>query len=195
MPLVTAELAGLVTHVAVAVGLASVGIGANAVAWGWVVDAVALAAVIVGVSRPPSRPDFDLVIARHLLRFGFPLALSAAIFEGVMNVDFPIVGRELAGASPGVCLLAFSQANWPVSIVSGAMGRVSFAGYSALRHDRDRLARGIPPLHGGRTVGDDSAGARSRARTRSRVGRLRVGLGGCRRPGATGRWPPVVPSW
>jgi PST family polysaccharide transporter len=143
VPQVTAEVVGIVAYIVVAVGLASAGLDANAVAWGRVVGAAATAAVMIGVSPWPSRPDFDLGIARQLLRFGLPLALSTAVFEGVMNVDYLIVGRELAGASLGVYLLAFNLSNWPVSIVSTAIGRVSFAGYSALRHDRDRLAAGF----------------------------------------------------
>ena len=143
VPLMIGEVAGMVAYVAVAVGLATLGGEAESVAWGRVVGAVVTAAILIGVSPWPSRPAFDLRIARRLVHFGIPLALSAALFEGVMNVDYLIVGRELAGASLGVYLLAFNLSNWPVSIVGGAMGRVSFAGYSALRHDRDRFVRGF----------------------------------------------------
>ncbi len=40
-------------------------------------------------------------------------------------------------------LLAFNLSSWPVSVVSVAIGRVSFAGYSALLDDHARLVRGF----------------------------------------------------
>lgn len=143
VPLVTGEVVGMVAFVAVAAWLATRGVDAEAVAWGRVVGAVVTAGILISVSRWPSWPHFDRRVARQLVRYGLPLAVSATLFEGVMNVDYLIVGRELAGASLGVYLLAFNLSTWPVSIVSRAMSRVSFAGYSAVRHDRDRLVRGF----------------------------------------------------
>jgi PST family polysaccharide transporter len=78
-----------------------------------------------------------------LLAFGFPLAASTAVLESVMNVDYLIVGRELYGAALGVYLLAFNLSSWPVSVLSVAIARVSFAGYSALGDDHARLDRGF----------------------------------------------------
>jgi O-antigen/teichoic acid export membrane protein len=138
-----AEVVGMAVYVAASVGLASMGIDANAIAWGRVLGAIATGAVIVGVSWWPARPAFDVRVARELLRYGAPLAASAALFEAVMSIDYLIVGRELAGAALGVYLLAFNLSSWPVSILSVAIGRVSFAGYSALLGERDRFLRGV----------------------------------------------------
>ncbi|MFV0317406.1 MAG: lipopolysaccharide biosynthesis protein [Microthrixaceae bacterium] len=142
-PQIVAEVFGMLVYVGVAVGLAASDAGPNSIAWGRVLGAMATGVVLIGASRWPARPNFDLRIARELLRFGLPLAVSAAVFEAVMSVDYLIVGRELAGAMLGIYLLAFNLSSWPVSVLSMAIGRVSFAGYSALLGDHERLVRGF----------------------------------------------------
>lgn len=143
VPQVIAEVVGTVAYVGMSVGLAVTGIDANSIAWGRVTGALVTGVILALAARWKVRPAFNLGVARELLRFGMPLAVSAAVFEGVMSVDYLIVGRELAGASLGVYLLAFNLSSWPVSVVSLAIGRVSFAGYSALLGDHDRLVRGF----------------------------------------------------
>ena len=143
VPQVLAEVAGMAVYVLSSIGLASRGIDANAIAWGRVLGAVTTGGLIVAVSWWPARPAFDLRVARELLRFGLPLAASTAVFEAVMSIDYLIVGRELAGVALGVYLLAFNLSSWPVSILSVAISRVSFAGYSSLLEDPVRLVRGF----------------------------------------------------
>ena len=143
LPQMVAEVLGMLVYVGVAVGLAASGAGPNSIAWGRVLGATATGVILIGASWWPARPNFDLRTARELLRFGLPLAVSAAVFEAVMSVDYLIVGRELAGAMLGIYLLAFNLSSWPVSVLSMAIGRVSFAGYSALLGDHERLVRGF----------------------------------------------------
>lgn len=143
VPQVLAEVGGMALYVLVAIGLASRGVDAEAIAWGRVIGAITTGCAIIAVSRWPSRPSFDVHVARRLLSFGVPLAASAAVFEAVMSIDYLIVGRELSGAALGVYLLAFNLSSWPVSVLSVAIGRVSFAGYAALAGDHARLVRGF----------------------------------------------------
>ncbi len=143
LPQVVAEFAGMALYVGLSVGLASSGAGPNSIAWGRVGGAIGTGVLLVAASGWPARPSFDRKVAADLLRFGLPLAVSAAVFESVMSIDYLIVGRELAGAALGVYLLAFNLSSWPVSVVSLAIGRVSFAGYSALLGDHERLVRGF----------------------------------------------------
>lgn len=140
---VTAEVGGMAAYAGTALALASFGLDGEAVAWGRVAGAAVTGVVIAAAGRWPARPSFDLSIARSLLTFGFPLAASTAVLESVMNVDYLIVGRELYGAALGVYLLAFNLSSWPVSVLSVAIARVSFAGYSALCDDHERLDRGF----------------------------------------------------
>lgn len=140
---VVAEVVGMAVFAGTAVVLADAGVGAHSMAWARLLGAVATGGLILAVSRWPSRPGFDRRIAGQLLRFGAPLAISQSVLEGVMTVDYLIVGRELTGAALGVYLLAFNLSSWPVSVVSVAVARVSFAGYSSLLGDQARLARGF----------------------------------------------------
>ncbi len=95
IPQVLCESAGMAVYIAVSIGLASTGVDANAIAWGRALGALATGALMLSVSWWPARPAFNRQVASELLRFGMPLAVSAAVFEGVMSVDYLIVGREL----------------------------------------------------------------------------------------------------
>jgi len=140
---VVAEVLGTLLFAASSIVLATVGVESESLAWGRVLGAVATGVVIVSYSRWPARPSFDWRVAWKLLSYGFPLAASTAVFEAVMSIDYLIVGRELAGAALGIYLLAFNLSSWPVSVLSVAIARVSFAGFAALVTDQARLVRGF----------------------------------------------------
>lgn len=144
LPLVIAEVAGMVVYAGVALLLAAgFGIDGDAVALGRLAGSVVTGVLIAAAGRWSVSPGFDRAVARRLLSYGLPLAGSAAVFEAVLNVDYLMVGRELYGAALGMYLLAFNLSSWPVSIISAAIGRVSFAGYAALQGDAQRLERGF----------------------------------------------------
>ena len=68
--------------------------------------------------------------ARQLLQFGLPLAGAGLLTLGVVNVDSAIVGATLGPAFLGLYQLAFNISSWPVSSISQAVERISFAGFS-----------------------------------------------------------------
>lgn len=143
VPQLVAEVVGMVVYAAVAVGLAAGDWGGSAVAWARTLGAVVTGVLLVWAAPWPSRPGLDRAVAASLLRFGLPVAMSTLVLEAVLNVDYLLVGRELGGAAVGTYLLAFNLSSWPVSIVSVAVARVSFAGFAALVGDDDRLQRGF----------------------------------------------------
>jgi O-antigen/teichoic acid export membrane protein len=134
-----AEALGMVVFIVVAIGLAAVGIGAMSMAWGRLAGSAATGLLYVRRQPFPGSPRFDVGHARALLVFGVPLGLSHLVWEGVLNVDYLVVGQILGPATLGIYLLAFNLSNWPVSIISVAVQRVSFAAFSHLVQDRDRL--------------------------------------------------------
>lgn len=134
-----AETLGNVVYVAVAVVLAVQGAEAWSIAWGRVLGSVVTGGLFVVYAPFRCRPGFDRSIAWSMGRFGIPLALSALVWEGVLNLDYLVVGRVLGTASLGVYLLAFNLSSWPVSTVSMAVAKVSFAGFSRLVEDRARF--------------------------------------------------------
>ena len=117
---------------AVALALAAGGHGPWSIVWARLVGTVVTGALIV-VFAPIRRPlRFDRQVApRELIHFGVPQAGAAILTEGMLNVDYLIVGSVLGAAPLGIYLLAFNLSNWPTSIVGLGIGRVAFAGLRA----------------------------------------------------------------
>ena len=146
--LLVAESAGTVAYIAVALALAAGGHGPWSIVWARLVGTVVTGALIV-VFAPIRRPlRFDRQVARELIHFGVPQAGAAILTEGMLNVDYLIVGSVLGAAPLGIYLLAFNLSNWPTSIVGLGIGRVAFAGFARLVEDRRRLVDAYP-----RTIG------------------------------------------
>lgn len=142
--LALAELGGFLVGTPVTIGLAVFGAGPWSIVVGRIAGATAVGIIVIA-SAPFRVPfAFDRVIGRELVRFGAPLALSAVVSQAVLNVDYIIVGRELGPVALGVYLLAFNLSSWPASLVSTAVARVAFAGFSRLVADRDRLRSAFP---------------------------------------------------
>lgn len=142
--LALAELVGFLAGTPAAIGLAIAGAGPWSIVAGRVVTAVVVALVVVASAPFRVRPAWDRAIGTGLVRFGAPLALSALVSQAVLNVDYIVVGRALGSVELGVYLLAFNLSSWPASLVSTAVARVAFAGFSRLVEDRDRLATAFP---------------------------------------------------
>lgn len=134
-----AETLGMVVYVVVAVVLAVGGAGPWSIAWGRVLGSIVTGSLFARYAPFRCRPGFDPAVAREMLRFGVPLALSALVAEAVLNVDYVIVGQTLGPVNLGIYLLAFNLSSWPVSTVSMAVAKVAFAGFSRLVGDRERL--------------------------------------------------------
>lgn len=139
-----AELGGFLAGVPVTLGLAVAGAGPWSIVAGRVVTAVVVAVIVVIAAPFRVRPSYDRATAVALVRFGAPLALSAVVSQAVLNVDYIVVGRSLGSEDLGVYLLAFNLSSWPANIITTAVARVAFAGFSRLAEDRSRLATAIP---------------------------------------------------
>ncbi len=112
------------------VWLAFGGRGAISFAWGSVAGCTA---ALVAATMPAPYvvlPGWNTAQARQLLSYGLPLAGASLLTLGVMNVDSAIVGATLGPAMLGLYQLAFNVSSWPVSSISQAVQRVSFAGFS-----------------------------------------------------------------
>ena len=139
-----AELGGFFAGVPVTIGMAIAGAGPWSIVAGRVVTSVVVAGIVVISAPYRVRPSWDRAAAVALVRFGAPLALSAVVFQAVLNVDYIVVGRALGSEDLGVYLLAFNLSSWPANIITTAVARVAFAGFSRLAEDRGRLATAIP---------------------------------------------------
>jgi len=124
------DILNFVVSTAVTLWLAFSGHGAISFAWGSLAGCTV--ALITAVIAAPYvvLPGWNTRDARQLLQFGLPLAGAGLLTLGVVNVDSAIVGATLGPAMLGLYQLAFNISSWPVSSISQAVERVSFAGFS-----------------------------------------------------------------
>jgi O-antigen/teichoic acid export membrane protein len=134
------DLANFVVSTGVTVWLAFSGQGAMSFAWGSLAGCT-VALVVATVAAPMFvLPGWNTAQARQLLQFGLPLAGASLLALGVFNVDSAIVGATLGAAMLGLYQLAFNISSWPVSSISQAVQRVSFAGFSRVADSgKDRM--------------------------------------------------------
>jgi PST family polysaccharide transporter len=124
----------------VTIWLAFSGQGAMSFAWGSLAGCTA-AMLVATVAAPHFiRPGWNTAQARQLLQFGLPLAGASLLTLGVVNVDSAIVGHTLGPAMLGLYQLAFNISSWPVSSISQAVQRISFAGFSRVADSGKGLA-------------------------------------------------------
>ncbi len=120
----------LVVSSTLSIVLALRGFGPWALGWGLLVSSV-LSGVMTALKAPHRYwPGLDLTVLRELLGFGMPLAGASALVFLCLNVDYIVVGRELGAEALGFYTLAFNVCSWPVTLMSVAIRRVSFAGFS-----------------------------------------------------------------
>lgn len=137
------EFAALPVNVAISVGLALAGAGAWALVIGQIVGNLVSAVVIMRLAPFRVWPGWDGPAARWMLRFGVPLAFTSLVEYILLNLDYVIVGRILGTTALGLYLLAYNVSNWPVSIVTDAVRRVSIAGFAQVSADADAVRAGF----------------------------------------------------
>lgn len=138
--LAQAEFWSMPFGVVLTVGLAAWGSGAWSFAIGQVV-ANAVSALLI-IRWAPFRPRFgyDRAVARRMLAFGLPLAGASLVEYMLLNADYIIVGRTLGPVALGFYLLAYNLSNWPSSLLTEAVRKVSFVSFHELSEDPERLA-------------------------------------------------------
>jgi PST family polysaccharide transporter len=124
------DILNFVVSTAITLWLAFSGHGAISFAWGSLVGCTVALITAVIVAPYVVLPGWNTRDARQLLQFGLPLAGAGLLTLGVVNVDSAIVGATLGPAMLGLYQLAFNMSSWPVSSISQAVERISFAGFS-----------------------------------------------------------------
>ncbi len=126
------DLICILTSAVISIWLAARGLGAWALVWGALVSSVMSGVMTFWWSPERYWPGFDRSAVRELLIYGLPLAGASALLFLTLNVDYLVVGHQLGSAALGYYALAFNVSSWPVNLVSVAIRRVSFAGFSRL---------------------------------------------------------------
>jgi PST family polysaccharide transporter len=133
--LAVAEFSAMPVGVAVTVGMAAAGFGAWSLAIGQVCGNLMSRAMMLYFSPFVPRPGFDVAVARQMLSFGIPLALTSLLEYSLLNADYVVVGGSLGPALLGLYLLAYNISGWPVTILTDAIRRVSIVGFARLDTD------------------------------------------------------------
>ena len=123
----------------VSISTALAGMGAMSLAAGRI--AGALAGAVLFLHAQPVRFGFDRAIARRLLAFGLPLALSSIVVFAVKSIDQVIVGGVLGPIALGYYVLALNLASWPVAVFSQPVRDVSPAAFARLQGDPPALRK------------------------------------------------------
>jgi len=137
------EFAAMPVGVGLSIGLALAGAGAWSLALGALAGNIVSAVVITRMAPFRVLPGWDSAAASWMLRFGAPLALTSLVEYVVLNLDYVVVGRTLGPVALGLYLLAYNVSNWPKSIVTDAVRRVSIAGFAHVSADDDAVRAGF----------------------------------------------------
>lgn len=89
------------------------------------------------------RPSFALRSGLEILRFGGLTALSRILFWASGSVDVAIAGRVLGERLLGVYSVALSMALMPLNKLMPILTQVSFAAFSRIQDDRERVRRNV----------------------------------------------------
>jgi O-antigen/teichoic acid export membrane protein len=135
-----ADLANFVVSTSVTLWLAFSGHGVISFAWGSLAGCTVSLIILIVAAPYVVLPGWNTQDARQLLQFGLPLAGAGLLTLGVVNVDSAIVGATLGPAFLGLYQLAFNMSSWPVSSISQAVERISFAGFSRVADSVKELA-------------------------------------------------------
>jgi lipopolysaccharide exporter len=129
----------------VSIGLAAAGLGAWAIAWGYVAGNLASCAAAWALAGyRPGRHAWRLSrnVSGPLLRYGTPAAGQGVLGALVFNVDYLIVGHFLGAASLGLYTLAFRLPQTLIINVFFVISAVAFPIFSRARENPERLRSG-----------------------------------------------------
>jgi PST family polysaccharide transporter len=133
--LAIAEFGAIPVGVVVTIAMAAAGYGAWSLAIGQLCGNVVSGVLMMLFSPFVPRPGFDPAVARPMLAFGVPLALTSLLEYLLFNADYVVVGRVLGPVALGLYLLAYNISGWPVTILTDAIRRVSIVGFARLDAD------------------------------------------------------------
>ena len=131
-----AELAGALTQVGLAVGLAVAGAGVWSLVAGYLAGFTIQGALLWAlVPWRPSPRNASWSILREMIGYG--RFVGAAHIVNLVNRTFDnvVVGRVLGTAALGLYAVSFRIASSPANVISQILGRAMFSAYSQLRGD------------------------------------------------------------
>lgn len=133
------ETASVVIGAAVAVALAIVGLGAEAIVLGALATGLTSSAILIAAGGfwPPRWHGREL---RQIVGFGAPASGAGFLYVAITNVDYTILAARLSASQVGFYWRAFQLGVAYQDKISGIMMRLAFPVYSRTR-DLDQMRR------------------------------------------------------
>jgi PST family polysaccharide transporter/lipopolysaccharide exporter len=113
----------------IAVGLAALGLGADAIVLGGVAACGLASAALLAVT-PRHRPRWRRREIGEIARFGGPASAAGVVYVAISNVDYAVLAARLNPAQVGIYWRAFQLGVMYQDKLSGIMMRLAFPIYS-----------------------------------------------------------------
>ena len=143
------EAGSLALGAFIAVGLAALGLGAEAIVLGGVA-AAGLASLSLLAVTPRRRPRWRRREMAEITRFGGPASAAGVVYVAISNVDYAVLAARLNPAQVGIYWRAFQLGVQYQDKLSGIMMRLAFPIYSRTSdlNEMKRLHERATRIHG-----------------------------------------------
>jgi len=138
-PISLVETGALAVGAGVAIGLAALGLGGEAVVIGAVVG-IAFTSLAMVALAPPGRPRWRRRELVEVSRFGAPASAAGILYVAISNVDYAVLAARLNPAQVGIYWRAFQIGVLYQDKISGIMMRLAFPIYSRA-NDLDEMKK------------------------------------------------------
>jgi O-antigen/teichoic acid export membrane protein len=128
-PISMIETGALAVGSFIAIGLAALGLGGEAVVIGAVAGIAFTSLAMVAVA-PPGRPRWRRKELAEVSRFGAPASAAGILYVAISNVDYAVLAARLNPAQVGIYWRAFQIGVLYQDKISGIMMRLAFPIYS-----------------------------------------------------------------
>jgi O-antigen/teichoic acid export membrane protein len=143
------EAVSLALGAFIAVGLAALGLGADAIVLGGVA-ATGIASLALLAVTPRNRPRWRGREMSEIARFGGPASAAGVVYVAISNVDYAVLAARLNPAQVGIYWRAFQLGVLYQDKLSGIMMRLAFPIYSRTSDltEMKRLHERATRIHG-----------------------------------------------
>ncbi len=148
-PISMIETGALGVGAGVAIGLAALGRGGEAVVIGAVAGIAFTSLAMVAVA-PPGRPRWRRKEMAEVSRFGAPASAAGLLYVAISNVDYAVLAARLNPAQVGIYWRAFQIGVLYQDKISGIMMRLAFPIYSRTNNleEMKKLHERATRIHG-----------------------------------------------
>jgi O-antigen/teichoic acid export membrane protein len=148
-PISMIETGALAVGAGVAIGLAALGLGGEAVVIGAVAGIGFTSLAMVAVA-PPGRPRWRRKEMVEVSRFGAPASAAGLLYVAISNVDYAVLAARLNPAQVGIYWRAFQIGVLYQDKISGIMMRLAFPIYSRTNNldEMKKLHERATRIHG-----------------------------------------------